>query len=70
MFRVFESPWESWRAHSKLLCNPRYAKLPLYGKDYKKWAHGLKKAGYATDPSYAIKLINVIEKYNLTMLDQ
>jgi len=70
MFRVFDSAWESWRAHSKLLCNPRYSKLPLYGKDYKKWAHGLKKAGYATDPSYATKLINVIEKYNLTMLDQ
>ncbi len=70
MFRVFDSAWESWRAHSELLCNPRYSKLPLYGKDYKKWAHGLKKAGYATDPAYASKLINVIEKYNLTMLDQ
>jgi len=70
MFRVFDSAWESWRAHSTLLCNPRYSKLPLYGKDYKKWAHGLKKAGYATDPSYATKLINVIEKYNLTLLDQ
>ncbi len=70
MFRVFDSPWESWRAHSKLLCNPRYAKLPLYGKDYKKWAQGLKDAGYATDPNYATKLITVIEKYNLTMLDR
>ena len=70
MFRVFDSAWESFRAHSKLLCNPRYKKLPLYGKDYKKWAKGLKKAGYATDPAYAEKLISVIEKYNLTMLDQ
>lgn len=70
MFRVFDTAWESWRAHSELLCNPRYSKLSLYGKDYKKWAKGLKKAGYATDPSYDKKLIAVIEKYNLTKLDK
>lgn len=70
MFRVFDTAWESWRAHSELLCNPRYSKLPLYGKDYKKWAKGLKEAGYATDPTYDKKLISVIEKYNLTKLDR
>lgn len=70
MFRVFDSAWASWREHSKLLCNPRYSKLPLYGNNYKMWARGLKAAGYATDPKYDKKLIAVIEKYNLTSLDR
>jgi len=70
MFRVFETPWESWREHSKLLGKQRYSKLPGYGMDYKKWAKGLKAAGYATDPKYDKKLISVIEKYNLTKFDR
>ncbi len=68
-FRKFSSAWESWRAHSTLLENKRYQSLKSFGKDYKKWAHGLKKAGYATDQSYAKKLINTIEKYHLYKLD-
>ena len=43
-------------------------KLPK--KDYKAWAKGLQKAGYATDPHYANKLITIIEKYNLASYDQ
>jgi len=70
MFRVFESSWESWREHSKLLSLPRYKKLQAHGKDYKKWAHGLKAAGYATDKRYAEKLIGVIQKYKLYELDE
>jgi len=68
-FRKFGSAWESWRAHSQLLENKRYQKLKSYGKDYKKWAEGLKKAGYATDKNYAKKLIRTIEKYQLYKLD-
>ena len=68
-FRVYSSVWESFRAHSLLLEGKRYAPLKDYGKDYKKWARGLKKAGYATDKKYDKKLINVIEKYKLYKYD-
>ena len=68
-FRKFENTWESWRAHSKLLSQGRYKHLKSHKNDYKKWAHGLKEAGYATDKKYAAKLINVIEKYQLYKLD-
>ncbi len=70
MFRVFETDWESWREHSLLLSNnSRYSKLKKHGKDYKKWAAGLQKAGYATDKKYAEKLVRIIEKYKLYKLD-
>ena len=69
-FRKFGSAWESWRAHSKILEADRYKSLKNYGTDYKKWARGLKKAGYATDKSYDKKLIRIIEKYKLYKLDQ
>jgi flagellum-specific peptidoglycan hydrolase FlgJ len=68
-FRKFDSAWESWREHSKLLALPRYKKLRAYGNDYESWAKGLSKLGYATDDTYAEKLIEVIEKYNLNKLD-
>lgn len=69
MFRVFTDPLESYREHSILLNNARYKKLKNYGNDYKKWAHGLKKAGYATDKRYAEKLILIIEALNLNRFD-
>lgn len=69
-FRKFKSPWESWRAHSKLLASGRYAKLKKHGRDYKKWAYGLKSAGYATDRAYAEKLIGIIERYELYKYDR
>lgn len=69
-FRKFKSPWESWRAHSQLLSSGRYLKLKKYGRDYRKWAYGLKSVGYATDRTYAEKLINVIEKYDLHKYDK
>lgn len=69
-FQVFKSAWWSWRAHSKLLANGRYGHLcKLHPLQYKKWAYGLKKAGYATAPKYAEILINVIEKYQLWKYD-
>lgn len=68
-FRKFSNAWESWRAHSQMISTGRYAKLKKYGHDYKKWAYGLKSVGYATDRTYAEKLIGVIQKYQLYKLD-
>ena len=71
-FRVYDSPQESFRDHSDFLrYRDRYKFLfDLDRTDYKGWAHGLKKAGYATDPSYAGKLIKYIEDYNLDRFDR
>lgn len=69
MFRVFQSVSESFREHSLLLQGSRYSKLKSYGTDYRKWAHGLKKAGYATDPRYGHKLVRIIEVLNLDRYD-
>ena len=73
-FRVFESAYDSYVAHSEFLLNPR--KSYRYGflfsipsHDYIAWAKGLKKAGYATDPHYAEKLISRIEDYALYQFD-
>lgn len=69
-FRKYKSSWESYRAHSKLLMNKRYRHLKKLGnKDYKGWAKGLKKAGYATDKHYAEKLINIIDELKLYRFD-
>ena len=64
-FRKYKSASESYLDHSLFLKNkPRYSELfSLNITDYKGWAKGLKKAGYATDPNYANNLIRVIEKY-------
>lgn len=71
MFRVFDSPGESYREHSILLTSARYKHLlKLRKTDYKKWAHGLKKAGYATDKRYAEKLIQIIEFLGLERYDR
>lgn len=71
-FRVYNTVEESYRDHSNFLKNgTRYASLfNLEITDYKGWANGLKKAGYATSPVYANVLIKVIEDYNLQQYDQ
>ena len=71
-FRHYKSAWESFRDHSKFLKNgKRYSFLFDYKiTDYKKWARGLKKAGYATASDYPQKLIGIIEKYKLYELDK
>jgi len=71
-FRVYDSPEDSYRDHSIFLSQgQRYAFLfDLKITDYKGWAKGLKKAGYATLPVYANILIKHIEDYNLTQYDQ
>jgi hypothetical protein len=72
-FRAYGDPAESFYAHSDFLANPkstRYKSLFLLDPyDYKGWAKGLRKAGYATDPKYPSKLISLIEKYELYLLD-
>lgn len=70
-FRSYDNAEDSYVDHSEFLTdNPRYARLFSYERtDYKKWAHGLKKCGYATDKKYAYKLINTIKKYKLYEFD-
>ncbi len=65
-FRCYSSARESYRDHAEFLKRQRYAFLYDYPiEDYKSWARGLKIAGYATDPNYPTKLINLIELYDL-----
>ena len=70
-FRAYNDVYESYEDHSKFLARqPRYKSLfKLKPTDYRGWAHGLKKAGYATDPKYAEKLIKLIEDYDLHRFD-
>ena len=70
-FRKYNNPEKSYRDHSVFLnSRDRYNFLFNYNKkNYVKWAKGLSKAGYATDPKYAEKLISIIERYELWKLD-
>ncbi len=70
-FRVYDSAEESFQDHSDFLRYlDRYKFLfDLKTTDYKGWAFGLKKAGYATDPNYPAKLIKYIEDYKLYEYD-
>lgn len=70
-FRKYSDVGDSYEDHSLFLVGrPRYKELfSLRPTDYVNWAHGLKKAGYATDPNYAYKLIDIIEKYELYKYD-
>jgi LysM repeat protein len=71
-FRKYSDPSDSYRDHSDFLrFRDRYKFLFDYRvTDYKSWAHGLKKAGYATDPAYPKKLIKLIEEYDLNQYDR
>lgn len=70
-FRVYDDPKQSYEDHSIFLATRKFYvnlfKLDI--KDYKAWAHGLKKAGYATNPRYAYILISKIEKLKLYEFD-
>jgi len=70
-FRKYRNPETSYRDHSLFLkFRSRYGFLfKLKISNYIKWAKGLRKAGYATDPAYANKLISIIERYELWKLD-
>lgn len=66
-FRKYNTPLDSYKDHSDFLKNSqRYASLfQLDPLDYKDWAYGLKKAGYATNPKYPVIIIKLIEDYKL-----
>ena len=71
-FRVYKSARDSYEDHSIFLATgSRYEFLFKYAEtDYVAWARGLKRAGYATSPTYADKLIEIIERYNLDQYDR
>jgi flagellum-specific peptidoglycan hydrolase FlgJ len=66
-FRAYDSVAVSFRDHSDFLKgSSRYAGLfTLQPTDYKGWAEGLRKAGYATNPKYPVLLVKLIEEYDL-----
>ena len=70
-FRSYRNAEASYVAHSEFLReNPRYDFLfYLNPRDYRRWAYGLKRAGYATSATYAEKLIRIIETYELNQFD-
>lgn len=70
-FRKYTSAYDSFKDHSDFIKQKsRYASLFSLSKDdYKAWAKGLKAAGYATDPSYADKIITIIEEMELYAYD-
>jgi len=70
-FRKYNRASESFKDHALFLTSRgRYSALfELDKDDYKAWAKGLRKAGYATDPKYPDKLISYIERYDLAQYD-
>lgn len=71
-FRKYNNPEESFLDHSEFIKRPNSPYQDLFSldkSDYKGWAYGLKKAGYATAGDYPEKLISIIEKYHLYQLD-
>ena len=69
-FRVYDDPKDSYQDHSLFLKRDRY--VPLFAlriDDYKGWARGLKRCGYATSPTYAKALIELIERHQLHRFD-
>lgn len=70
-FRKYNKPEDSFEDHARFLKRARYASLfELKVTDYRGWAKGLKRCGYATDKSYANKLIQTIELYELYKYDR
>lgn len=71
-FRAYDNAYDSYEDHSKFLASgKRYSKLfKLKITDYKGWARGLKAAGYATNPKYADRLIDIIQVYELDQYDR
>lgn len=70
-FRAYDSVEDSFKDHSDFLkSSERYAPLfELSPTDYRAWAHGLRTCGYATDKRYGDKLIAIIERLELYILD-
>lgn len=69
-FRAYDHPYQSFEDHSQFLLRDRYKSLfALKMTDYKGWAKGLKRCGYATSPTYASRLIELIDLYGLNEYD-
>lgn len=70
-FRKYKNVADSYEDHSQFLLKDRYKRLfDLDPQDYKAWARGLKACGYATSPTYANRLITIIETYELDEFDE
>lgn len=71
-FRKYKSAYASYIDHSNFLSNnQRYSNLfKLHTTDFNQWAKGLKESGYATEPTYAAQITNLINTYQLYTLDQ
>lgn len=69
-FRAYNSPELSWADHKEFLNKDRYSEFRSVMYDYSQGAWALKRAGYATDPQYALKLMKLIDQYNLDELDK
>lgn len=71
-FRSYDMVIDSYVDHTNFLMFTKYytSLFGLSSTDYRSWAKGLKSCGYATDPKYAEKLINIIEKYDLHSFDK
>lgn len=70
-YRNYGSAEDSFLDHAKFLRGKRYS--PLYElevTDYQGWAQGLRDCGYAEDPAYPQKLVNIIEQYELYALTE
>ena len=68
---MYDNASESFHDHSEFLKRSRYETLfELKPTDYVRWAKGLKKCGYATNPKYAYLLIELIERYDLDQYDE
>lgn len=68
-FKKYSSYYESMVDHARVLSLPRYQKYLVNAKTVNDFAHGIKAGGYATDPIYAQKLLNVIGTHNLAQYD-
>jgi len=69
-FKSYKSSWESFRDHSRYLTGSKFSKLKKYGPtDYKSWAKGLEKLGYADQLKMAKQLVELIERYKLYQYD-
>ena len=68
-FRAYDSFNESIEDHAKLLGTASRYKKVVQAKDYIEACYEVWKAGYATDPNYPNKLINIIEQYELQQYD-
>lgn len=69
LFRAYDSWAESVADHSALLTGAARYKAVIGERDYKTACRAIKAAGYATDPQYADKLIQIVENYSLTVYD-